>query len=79
MEKLSVQCENTGIQVGRKRYPKDIRNLQKCGGLADAAEIDRHRYDQHQQEDDPDQREQIILAIEENNAPKEIKQDLRQI
>lgn len=76
---LSVQCEDAGVEVSCERYPKDIRDLQIGGGFADTAEVDRHRDDQHQQEDDPDQREKIVLAVEENNAPKEIKEDLREV
>ena len=77
--KLSVQRKDAGIEVGRERHPQDIRDLQIGGCFADAAEIDRHRDDQQEQDNDPDQSEEIILPVEENNAPKEIKSDLGEV
>ena len=73
---LSVERQNSCVEVGRKGDPYDIRDLQIGSGFADAAEIDRHRDDQHEEQYDPDQREEIVLAVEENNAPEEIKHDL---
>ena len=54
---LPIQRENAGVEIGCERDPYNIRDLQISGGLADTTEIDRHRDDQYQQQNDPDQRE----------------------
>ena len=78
LQDLSIDKPYPKVEIGSKRYPKQIWNLQPCGQLINLAEGHDHEQNQNPQCNQPDKGKTKVLEGEKYDAPKEIEGQLNQ-